>query len=436
DSLVAQRLALALTDRFGVRVSVREVVERQTIRSQAELIRGGDADSRSVRELLERDSVLPSDIAATLPPVSGSPRHVLLTGATGFVGGQLLHDLLRGTGATVHCLVRAENQAAARARIVANLREYALWSDDLADRVVAITGDLGSPRLGLSEEDYRRLAETLDVVVHNGAFVNLVLDYTAHRPSNVEGTVEILRLAATARTKPVHFVSTLGTVPVGDGVVAEDRAPSSAHPEDGYGQSKLVGERLMEAAAERGIPVAVYRIGEVMPHSRHGVPSRHGLPDLLVKAALRMGVAFQSPIALDYTPVDQVGALIVTALIRDERGYFHLLQPKSTRLGDVFAAFRDRFDLPEVPYAEFLQRLADRCAADPDDRDLARVFAVLPSPGQEADLAQLFTDVTGHYGTARTARLFAESGVNWEPVGADVFDRYARACRPLLTSNV
>jgi thioester reductase-like protein len=37
------------------------------------------------------------------------PRHILLTGATGFVGAFLLYELLQRTQAKIHCLVRANN---------------------------------------------------------------------------------------------------------------------------------------------------------------------------------------------------------------------------------------------------------------------------------------------------------------------------------------
>ena len=74
-------------------------------------------------------------------------------------------------------------------------------------RVRAICGDLASPRLGLSDRVWLQLAETIDTIVHNGAWVDYILDYEALRPSNVEGTRELIELACVSSRKQLHFVS-------------------------------------------------------------------------------------------------------------------------------------------------------------------------------------------------------------------------------------
>ncbi|WP_216215149.1 adenylyl-sulfate kinase [Amycolatopsis aidingensis] len=417
DSLTAQKLALALNARFGTRFTVRDLVHCPTIAGQAARIRG-EREVVSTFEEMAQDAMLPADIRPAAPTTApGSPRNVLLTGATGFVGGQLLHDLLRGTDAVVHCLVRAEDRAAAQARIMANLRAYRLWAPELAHRVVAVPGDLGAPRLGLAESEYQRLAAVVDTVLHNGAMVNLVREYAAHRAANVSGTTEILRLASTGHTKPVHFVSTLTVLP--DGGV-EAPAPATSRPDDGYSQSKLVGEWLMDAAAERGLPVAVYRLGEVMPHTRHGVPSRDGLIDLLVRACVRAGVTFRSEVALDYLPVDHASELVLAAVNGGETGYFHLRQQEPTRLDDVLDAFRKVFDLADVSYPDFLDRV--RSAAE-DDRDVARVLTMLPA--SEPDLPMLFSELSSRCPAERAERVARHNGLAPVPVGTDVFHSYA-----------
>lgn len=435
DSLSAHRLSLALADRFGVGVSIQDIVRAPTVREQAALVTGDHAvEQPAVVPLVLADAVLPADITVRWPVVRSGPEHVLLTGATGFVGGQLLHDLLAGTEATVHCLVRADDPASARQRVVANLHEYRLWTDDRAGRIIAVPGDLGLPRLGLGDEVYRRLAEVVDVVVHNGALVNLVLGYDSHRAANVTGTVEILRLATARRTVPVHFVSTLGVFPpaVTPGERFLERPlPESTLPPDGYSQSKGVGERLMAQAAARGVPVAVHRLGEVMANSTTGVPSRRGLPDLLVRACLTVGACFTSPITMDYTPVDHVGALVTAAVVQGEEGHFHLTRAQPVALDALLASFRDAFDLPQLSYREFWHALRDAGEAAPTNNELAIVLAVVPPADTMADpelderLAALFRHDMALFSTARADRLVAERGIPRPVIGRDVFGRYA-----------
>src|SRR5205807_3863953 len=81
------------------------------------------------------DSVLPADIRPpAVMPGASQPRHVLLTGATGFLGAYLLRTLLDETEADVYCLVRATT-GDALARIRQNLERYGLWQSSLSERI-------------------------------------------------------------------------------------------------------------------------------------------------------------------------------------------------------------------------------------------------------------------------------------------------------------
>ena len=44
-------------------------------------------------------------------------------------------------------------------------------------KVMVVNGDLCSPNLGLSEEDYSLICDTVNVIIHNGAVVNAALPY-------------------------------------------------------------------------------------------------------------------------------------------------------------------------------------------------------------------------------------------------------------------
>ena len=75
---------------------------------------------------------------------------VVLSGGTGFLGGELLARLLEQDDRTVYVLVRAEGQAAARQRVRATLTELTGDPKRWAGRVVAIPADLTRDGLGLS----------------------------------------------------------------------------------------------------------------------------------------------------------------------------------------------------------------------------------------------------------------------------------------------
>ena len=120
-------------------------------------------------------------------------------------------------------------------------------------RVVPLPGDLASPQLGLSVEEFRGLARSIDIIYHAGAAVNFIYPYEELRAANVTGTREVIRLAAEARGIPVHYVSTTAVL-AGLGVVGVREVTEDtplAHADRlgvGYVETKFVAEELLRNA--------------------------------------------------------------------------------------------------------------------------------------------------------------------------------------------
>ncbi|MBC7878685.1 MAG: amino acid adenylation domain-containing protein [Anaerolineales bacterium] len=244
------------------------------------------------------------------------PKHILLTGATGFVGAFLLHDLLKQTSAEIHCLLRADDFEKGVLRLKRNLNSYLLWDDSFVGRIKPVLGDLGEPQLGLTDEVFEQLAHEIDVIYHNGAMVNFVYPYHAHKASNVLGTQEILRLASHIKLKPVHFVSTLSILyssGVNDGRIFQENVDLDdiGAPFGGYAQSKWVAEKLVEQAGERGIPYAIYRPGLVSGHSVSGAWNTDNLISSMTRACILLGSVPNLDVMVNIVPVDFVSAAII-----------------------------------------------------------------------------------------------------------------------------
>ena len=186
--------------------------------------------------------------------------------------------------------------------------------DDLAGhraggRIVAVVGDLGEPGLGLSEEDFDTLARTVDVIHHPGGRVNFIYPYSHMAPANVDGTREIIRMAARYRNIPVHYTSTMAVV-AGFGTagvrhVDEDTPLAHAdHLSVGYVESKWVAEALLLAAAEQGLPVAIYRAADISGDQENGAWNTATEMCAMKKFVVDTGTAPIAELPLDYTPVD------------------------------------------------------------------------------------------------------------------------------------
>ncbi len=167
-----------------------------------------------------------------------SPRlKAFLTGATGFVGGHLLNELL-ASGSGVRCLVRERSK----------LRHPA------GAPVEAVEGDL---------RDAASLAGALDgcdVAYHCAADYRLY----ARRPedlyeTNVDGTRNVLAEAARARVTRVVYTSSVGALGLEpDGSPADEETPVSLEDMVGhYKRSKFLAERVADEWAGKGLPVVI-----------------------------------------------------------------------------------------------------------------------------------------------------------------------------------
>lgn len=258
--------------------------------------------------------------ANALPPTPRRPRTVLLTGANGYLGRFLALEWLRrldDSDGTLICLVRGTDADSARRRLdrafaTGDPELTAHYSDLAQRRLRVIAGDIGEPNLGLSEEDWRELADTVDLIVHPAALVNHVLPYAQLFGPNVVGTAEIIRLALTARLKPVTYLS---TVAVAAGIAPETftedgdiREISPTRTVDdgyanGYGSSKWAGEVLLRNAHDRfGLPVAVFRSDMILAHSQY--TGQLNLPDMFTRLLLSLLATGIAPASFYRTDAD------------------------------------------------------------------------------------------------------------------------------------
>lgn len=312
---------------------------------------------------LEKDAALDPAIRTKDLPLANieNPQHILLTGATGFVGAFLLRDLLRECDAVVHCLVRAADEAAGVQRLVQNLAAYGLWEDWFAGRIRAVPGDLGRLNFGLGAERFEFLARNVDVIFHNGALVNFIYSYEEHLAPNVHGTESVLRLATSESLKAVHFVSTLSVFHGGghdDGRVffEHDDLRRSGVPFGGYAQSKWVGERMMASAAARGIPAAIYRPGLVSGDSVGGAWNTADMMSTMMMACARIGAVPDLSVDVDIVPVDYVSrALVRMALQKRPAGeVYNICNPQPMPYDEVLDLVRaSGLPLQSMPFDDW-----------------------------------------------------------------------------------
>ncbi|MFF6868263.1 thioester reductase domain-containing protein [Streptomyces sp. NPDC012450] len=356
DSLTAVELRNRCNALVGARLPATVVFDHPTPAALAafvlgELLAGQGAGRSGGAEVPDFASEvrLAGDIrpAAEVVRSVEDPREVLLTGASGFLGAFLLRDLMRSTTARVHCLVRGDDEAQARARLWANLERYMVAGAVDPERLSVVVGDLAEPRLGLTEADFDRLAGTVDVVYHNGAQVHWLHPYATLRAANVGGTEEVLRLAARHRTVPVHYLSTVGVfeaaVTPGVPLKVTDPTGPAERLASGYLQSKWVAEQVVGLARERGLPVSVYRVDVISGDRENGACQTNDFVWLSLKGLLQAGaVPSDADGRFHLLPVDYVSAAVLRVSRRATAAgrTFHLFNPDALGLRECVERLR------------------------------------------------------------------------------------------------
>src|SRR5919109_3312223 len=109
-----------------------------------------------------------------------------VTGATGFIGRNLVDRLLEREG-MIYVLVREGSKGR-----LAELRSR--WGAD-EDRIVGIVGDLSQRALGVSEAEVAELRGQVDQLFHLAAIYDMTADAESQRLANVEGTRHMVEFA-------------------------------------------------------------------------------------------------------------------------------------------------------------------------------------------------------------------------------------------------
>ncbi len=452
DSLMAVELIGILESQLSITIPTGKIVSAPTVNSLAAIIvetltgekvvsSSTQADPSTRIDLTEEQDYPALDLEATpetdleqlraflqeQAATYSSPshqKHILLTGANGFLGTYLLREWLQHTDLHITCLVRADSESAARDRIHSAWQHYQLdtdWLNQHAARWHVICGELAKPRLGMNPETFQRLGESIDTIFHSGAVVNHVAAYHTLRSANVLGTLELLKLAGIGRPKRFHFASS---------VAVYDRKPTRKCEADlpdalpdilaGYGQTKAVCEHLLEDACKNGLPLTIHRIGPVIGDRVSAITAEHDIIWTLLKISAQIGLAAQNDGALGLIPVDLASRIITTALVKEHPPHrLHIMNPEHVSFDGLIAALqRQGVPIQITSNAKWLAK-----AKRSEHFDSIASYALF-RPEIFKDLLQGFQ--FPEIGLEVMTQVMQEADIEAEPMDEATLDFYAR----------
>ncbi|AFY33060.1 amino acid adenylation domain-containing protein [Calothrix sp. PCC 7507] len=361
SSLCIAHVLYALDRDFGVNLPSRLIYEYPTPSGLAQLLEQFKFKSESAVNDghidLQAEARLAPDLNTSIwqQPPQAKYNCALITGATGFLGAHLLYELLtKGSYRKIYCLVRAESNAEALTRLRATFIQYQLPTTTLA-QVQVIAGDIQQPQLQLTTTLFDKLGEEVDQIYHVAADTNYIKPYSLIKKSNVDGTANIIALAAHRRHKMLHYVSTVSvygavTSLLGINEVSEDFNLDFSQPimsvEYGYVRAKWAAERMVKSAKEKGLAVSIYRPGFISGHRETGVANLNDTFYRFIGGCIEMGMypdwpeKYWTPVPVDYV------AAVIAHISLDAKyidGNYNIVVPREQELSNVeiFECFKE-----------------------------------------------------------------------------------------------
>lgn len=286
-----------------------------------------------------------------------------VTGGTGFIGRNLIDQLLERKG-TVHVLVRRGSKTKFNDLVAER------WPDHKR-RIVAVTGDLTRPALGVGKADREKLDGKIRHFFHLAASYDLAADDATNEKANIDGTRHAVQLAEKIGARRFHHTSSIAAAGLYSGTFREDMFEEATGLHHPYFRTKHESEGIVRRTCS--IPWRIYRPGIVVGHSKTGEIDKIDGPYYffkLIQKMRRMLPPWVPTLGLEgsrinIVPVDYVARAMdhIAHKPKLDGRCFHLTDPSPKRIGEVMNLFA------EAAHAPLMSMRVD-----------ARLFNYIPAP--------------------------------------------------------
>lgn len=427
----------------GHPVSYKNVFEARTPRQIAALIQGkgtetapqahGDGNPADKPELEFADVLGANNLRTFLDGESQSLGNVLLTGATGFMGIHMLHELVTTTDSKIYCTLRRTGDISAESRLRTMLFYY---FDDTFDtqfaegRICVIEADVTDPVPSCLE------GGKIDTVINCAANVKHFSAGDDIEKVNVESVRNLADFCLRENARIVHISTVSVAGESVDGcpdpgiLLTENMLDFGQNLSNQYVHSKYNAEHLLlTAVRDKGLNAKIMRVGNLSARGSDGefqINFRSNAFMGRIKAYAAIGcVPFEALDApCEFSPIDEVCRAILM-LAGTARG-LTVFQPCNNHrlpLGDVLHIVdRLGFGIVPVEEEEYRRRLTEAM------EDPAKVRSLQPLLAYDSD--SLTTSYIG-YDSTFTNQLLYRLGFRWNYTSREYVVQFLKAIAAL-----
>ena len=431
-SLVVTRVIIE-ADKAGLHVAYGDVFANPTPRKLAALITGETVDNAAnandpvanfdytaINNLLQRN---------TLGFFRSGKRqqlgNVLITGATGYLGIHILHDLIDSDAENIYCLVRGKTQEKAESRLRTLLYYY------FADSFKNLFGSRLHIVLGDVTQDFDESLK-IDTVFNCAAVVKHFSKGTEIEDVNIGGAQRCVDFCIKTGAKLIH-ISTASTRGLWAGEIKEDvyteqRLYMGQYLGNKYIYSKYMAERLiLDAVALHGLNAKIMRVGNLAARSTDGEFQANFSTNSFMGRIRIYNMLGCCPYAMrnkqvEFSPINEVAhAICLLATTPKECTVFHPYNIHGQLLGDVLTGLTNVTGGIRFVEQEDFQKAMDEAG---QDMQKAKQMAALLAYKDMAH-GQKTADVKRD--NDYTTQVLYRLGFSWSPTSWDYVERMLTA---------
>ena len=431
-SLVVTRVIIE-ADKAGLHVAYGDVFANPTPRKLAALITGETVDNAAnandpvanfdytaINNLLQRN---------TLGFFRSGKRqqlgNVLITGATGYLGIHILHDLIDSDAENIYCLVRGKTQEKAESRLRTLLYYY------FADSFKNLFGRRLHIVLGDVTQDFDESLK-IDTVFNCAAVVKHFSEGTEIEDVNIGGAQRCVDFCIKTGAKLIH-ISTASTRGLWAGEIKEDvyteqRLYMGQYLGNKYIYSKYMAERLiLDAVALHGLNAKIMRVGNLAARSTDGEFQANFSTNSFMGRIRIYNMLGCCPYAMrnkqvEFSPINEVAhAICLLATTPKECTVFHPYNIHGQLLGDVLTGLTNVTGGIRFVEQEDFQKAMDEAG---QDMQKAKQMAALLAYKDMAH-GQKTADVKRD--NDYTTQVLYRLGFSWSPTSWDYVERMLTA---------